>query len=127
MSKGLNKVILIGNVGAEPDCKDLGNGNMIAKLPLATNKQWKSKDGEKKEEVTWHSVVAFGRLAEIISSYVHKGGRLYVEGEIRTRKYEKDGREQYWTDIAADNILLLDAKEGSSAGRDAPPEDAIPF
>lgn len=105
----VNKVIILGNVGQDPEIRE---GNfMVAALSIATSRKWRDKAGETQSETEWHSVSAFGRLAEIISQYVRKGDPIYVEGRLRTRKYEKDGAERYVTEIIAEQIQLLRSKK----------------
>ena len=129
----VNKVILLGRVGTEPEAKQV-NGTTVSKISLATSENWKDKDGQKKEETTWHTVIAWRGLAEVIEKYVKKGDLLYVEGRIKTRTWEdKDGKKNYTTEIQADNIQMLggkkeEAKPESKLGRTtAPDDDSSPF
>jgi single-strand DNA-binding protein len=110
---GINKVILIGNIGKDPEVRYLENGNCIASVSLATSQKWKDKNGEAQERTEWHRVVFYQRLAEVVSEYVHKGSKLYVEGMLRTRSYDKDGVTHYVTDVIANQIQLLDGKSES--------------
>ena len=105
----VNKIILIGNLGNDPQIRvgDL----VIANLSLGTSRKWRDKDGNVQQETEWHRICAFGRLAEIIRDYTAKGDPLYVEGRLRTRKYEKDGAERYVTEIIAEQIQLLRSKK----------------
>ena len=111
----LNKVLLIGNVGAEPQIKTLASGNKVANITLATSERYKDRNGEQKEDTEWHSVQAFGKLADVVERFVHKGSLLYLDGKIRTRSYEADGRTMYRTEILADHIQMLDRRENRPA------------
>jgi single-strand DNA-binding protein len=117
----LNKVILIGRVGNDPEIRYTGNGEAIANLSLATSERWKDKNtGEQKEITEWHRVEAFGKLAEIIGQYVQKGALLYVEGQLRTRKWQdQNGQDRYTTGIRINEMKMLSKREGSgeSAGQ----------
>lgn len=120
----LNKVMLIGNLGADPDVRYLPNGGAVANLSLATSERWKDKQsGEMKEATQWHRVSCFGRLAEIASEYLHKGSKVFVEGSIQYRDYEKDGVKKYATDIKAFSLKMLDPK-GSGAPKPKPEPSA---
>lgn len=123
MARGINKVILIGNLGADPDMRSMPNGDPVANLSLATSESWSDKQtGEKREKTEWHRVVAFGRLAEIIGQYCRKGSKLYIEGRLQTRKYtDNHGVERYTTEIIANGIQMLDSK-GDSSGNYPPPQ-----
>lgn len=115
MSRGINKVILVGNVGAAPEIKTTQSGQQMAKFSLATSSTWKDKDGNPQEKTEWHRVVIFGKLSDIVAQYVHKGSKLYIEGSIKYGKYtDKDGIEKYSTDIVANDITMLDSKQPSS-------------
>ena len=119
MARGINKVILIGTCGADPETRYGANGNAITTLRLATNESWTDKaTGEKQERTEWHRVKLFGRTAEIASEYLRKGKSVYIEGKLRTEKYtDKDGIERYSTDIVGDEIQLLggaDPAQGES-------------
>lgn len=111
----LNKVLLIGNVGKDPEIKTFASGNKVANITLATTERYKDRNGEQKEETEWHSVQAFGKLADVVERFVHKGSLLYVDGKIRTRSYEADGRTMYRTEILADHIQMLDRRENRPA------------
>ena len=132
----VNKVILIGNVGRDPEVKYSADGNAIANLSLATSEQWKDKSGTKQEKTEWHRVSFFGKLAEIVGEYVKKGSQIYVEGRLQTRKWQdKDGQDRYTTEIVADRMQMLGGR--ASNGNDPTPvrapskfdslEDSIPF
>ncbi|MBL8492493.1 MAG: single-stranded DNA-binding protein [Rhodocyclaceae bacterium] len=119
----VNKVILIGNLGADPEVRYLPSGEAVANLRLATTDTWKDKDGNKQEATEWHRVSFFGRQAEVCGQYLKKGSQIYVEGSIRTRKYQdKDGQERYATDIRGDRMQMLGSRQGmGDASRDAGP------
>jgi single-strand DNA-binding protein len=114
MARGVNKVILIGNVGGDPEVRYLPSGNAVANITLATTDSWKDKQtGQPQERTEWHRVVFFGRLAEIVGEYVRKGSKLYVEGRLQTREWEKDGVKRYTTEIVVDiggQMQLLDSR-----------------
>lgn len=111
----LNKVTLIGNVGKDPEIKTFASGNKVANITLATTERYKDRNGEQKEDTEWHSVQAFGKLVDVVERFVHKGSLLYVDGKIRTRSYEADGRTIYRTEIVADHIQMLDRRENRPA------------
>ena len=111
----LNRVLLIGNVGKDPEIKTFASGNKVANITLATTERYKDRNGEQKEETEWHSVQAFGKLADVVERFVHKGSLLYLDGKIRTRSYEADGRTMYRTEILADHIQMLDRRENRPA------------
>lgn len=115
-SKGVNKVILIGNCGQDPEVKYMPNGNAVANVTLATSESWKDKNGgETQERTEWHRIVFFRRLAEIVGEYVKKGSKLYVEGKLQTRKWQdQSGQDRYTTEIVADQMQMLDSRGGSS-------------
>lgn len=114
----VNKVILIGNVGRDPETRYSPNGGAICNLSIATTRNWKDKaSGEKREETEWHRVVFYDRLAEIVGEYVRKGRALYVEGRLKTRKWQdKDGVEKYTTEIIAEEMQLLGSRDGGGGG-----------
>lgn len=109
MARGINKVILVGNLGADPEVRYTGGGTAIASLRIATSEQWTDKQsGQKQERTEWHRVKLFGRLAEIAGEYLKKGRQIYIEGSLRTDKYtDKDGIERYSTDIIASDLQML--------------------
>jgi single-strand DNA-binding protein len=124
MARGINKVILIGNIGGDPDVRYMPNGNAVTTLSLATSETWKDKQtGDKQERTEWHRVVCFNKLGEIAGEYVRKGTKLYVEGSLRTRKWQdQQGQDRYTTEIVASDIQMLDSKGGqSSSFSEAPP------
>jgi len=110
MARGINKVILVGNVGNAPEVRQTTEGNPIATLSLATSEAWKDKQtGEKQEKTEWHRVVFFRQLADIVGKYVRKGSKLYIEGSLRTRKWQdQQGIERYTTEIVANEMQMLD-------------------
>jgi len=116
-SRGVNKVILIGNLGADPEVRYMTNGDAWATVSIATSETWKDKNtGQPQERTEWHRVVFYRRLAEIVGEYLKKGSKVYVEGSLRTRQYEKEGVKHYATDIIADQMQMLDRVGESSAG-----------
>ncbi len=117
MSRGINKVILVGFLGNDPDVRYSQNGNAITTISVATNESWTDKNGEKQERTEWHRVKFFGKLAEIAGEYLQKGGQVYVEGKLQTTKYEKDGQDHYATDIIAHELQMLGKKEGDNNHR----------
>jgi len=111
MARGINKVILVGNLGQDPETRYMPSGGAVTNLSIATSESWKDKEtGEQKERTEWHRVVFFGRLAEIAGEYLKKGSKVYVEGQLRTRKWEKDGLERYSTEIVAKEMQMLDSR-----------------
>ncbi len=124
MARGVNKVILIGNVGGEPEVRYLPNGNAVANVTLATSDTWKDKQtGQQQERTEWHRVVFFGRLAEVVGEYVKKGSKMYIEGRLQTREWEKDGIKRYTTEIVVDiggQMQLLDGRPADSGNNQRP-------
>jgi len=113
MSRGINKVILMGNLGADPETRYTPSGTAITSIRIATSESWKDKQtGEQQERTEWHRVDFFGRLAEIAGEYLKKGRQVYVEGKLRTDEYEKDGVKRYSTKIVADEMQMLGGKDG---------------
>ncbi len=135
MSKrGVNKVVLIGNVGKDPDIKATNNGSTIANISVATSESWKDKStGQQQERTEWHRVVFFGRLAEIVRDYLKQGSKVYIEGSIRTRKWQdQSGQDRYTTEIVASEMQMLDSRENveispSVARNQQVEDDDIPF
>lgn len=120
----VNKVILIGNLGADPDTRYLPSGDAVANVNVATTEKWKNKDGEQQEHTEWHRVAFFGKLAEIAAQYLKKGSPVYVEGRIRTNKYtDKDGNERYSTQIIVDRMQMFGSKQDAPA-KDGPDKPA---
>ena len=114
----VNKVIIVGNLGRDPEVRYTPNGNAVCNVSVATTRQWKSKDsGEKQEETEWHRVVFYDRLAEIAGEYLKKGRSVYVEGRLKTRKWQdKEGKDQYTTEIIAMEMQMLGSREGAGGG-----------
>lgn len=116
-SRGINKVILVGNVGQDPETRYMPNGGAVTNLSLATSETWKDKNtGEQQERTEWHRVVFYQRLAEIVAEYVKKGSKLYVEGRLQTRSWEQDGVKRYSTEIIANDMQMLDSRSGGGDG-----------
>ncbi|HQZ62184.1 MAG TPA: single-stranded DNA-binding protein, partial [Dokdonella sp.] len=118
MARGVNKVILVGNLGADPEVKYTAGGTAVCTLSVATSESWKDKQtGEQQERTEWHRVKMFGRLAEIAGEYLKKGRQVYVEGSIRTEKYtDKEGIQRYSTDIIGNEMQMLGGNEGGGSG-----------
>ena len=118
MARGINKVILVGNIGNDPEVRYTGNGSAVANISLATSDSWKDKTtGEAVERTEWHKVVFFNRLAEIVNEYVKKGSKLYIEGSLKTRKWQdQTGNDRYTTEIVANEMQMLDSRGGGSGG-----------
>jgi len=117
ISRGVNKVILIGNLGKDPEVKHLESGTVLAKFSLATTEAYKNKNNEKVTNTEWHNIVFFGPQAEIIEKYVKKGDALYIEGRIRTRSYDdKDGNKKYITEILGNNMQMLGGGKSEGSG-----------
>ena len=117
----VNRVFIIGNLGQDPETRYLPSGDAVANISVATNEKWKDKSGEEQEHVEWHRVAFFGKLAEIVGEYLHKGSSVYVEGKIRTRKWQdKDGNDKYSTEIIADRMQMLSGKRDGSRAEDRP-------
>ena len=115
MARGVNKVILVGNVGGDPEVRYMPSGGAVTNLTLATSESWKDKHtGQPQERTEWHRVVFFNRLAEIAGEYVRKGSKLYVEGALRTRQWEQDGVKRYTTEIVASEMQMLDSRQGAA-------------
>ena len=118
----VNKVILIGNLGRDPEVRYMPDGGAITNISIATTENWKDKNGEKQEKTEWHRVAFFGKLAEIAGEYLKKGSQVYVEGRLQTRKWQdKDGNDKYTTEIVADRMQMLGSRQGmGGGGGDAP-------
>ncbi|MFC4765203.1 single-stranded DNA-binding protein [Dyella koreensis] len=118
MARGINKVIIVGNLGADPETRYTGSGTAITNLRIATSEQWTDKQtGEKQDRTEWHRVVLFGKLGEIAGEYLKKGRQVYIEGSLRTSKYtDKDGVERYTTDIIGNEMQMLGGGEGGGSG-----------
>jgi len=116
----VNKVILLGNLGRDPETRYTTGGDAVTNLNIATSEQWKDKSGEKQERTEWHRVVLFGRQAEVAGEYLKKGRSVYIEGRLQTRKYtDKDGVEKYSTEIVADRMQLIGSGRDAGSGGDA--------
>lgn len=132
----VNKVIILGNIGKDPEMRYLPNGDAVANITVATTESWKNKDGEKQEKTEWHRISFFKKLAEVVGEYLKKGDPIYVEGKIQTRKWQdKEGQDRYTTEIIADSMQMLKSRV---AGEPAPQRrqpakaaadetDSIPF
>ena len=118
MARGVNKVILIGNLGADPETRAMPSGTTVANLRLATSESWRDKQtGEQQERTEWHRVALFGRLAEVAGEYLRKGSKVYIEGSLRTRKWtDKQGNERYSTEIVGNDMQMLDGRGGQGSG-----------
>ena len=118
MARGINKVILIGNLGADPETRAMPSGMTVANIRVATSENWKDKQsGEQKERTEWHHVAMFGRLGEIAGEYLKKGSKVYIEGSLRTRKWQdKQGNDRYTTEIVANEMQMLDSRGGGMSG-----------
>lgn len=130
MSKGINKVILIGNLGNDPEIRYTPAGEAVANFNIATSEAWTDKQGQKQDRTEWHKVVAFGRQAEIAGEYLKKGSKIYIEGSLHTRKWtDKNQVERYTTEIKAKEFLMLDGRQKEEANiyNPSPYADDVPF
>lgn len=118
MARGVNKVILVGNCGQDPETKYMPSGNAVTNVSIATSEQWKDKQtGQPQERTEWHRVVFFNRLGEIAGEYLRKGSKVYVEGSLRTRKWQdQSGQDRYTTEIVASEMQMLDSRQGAGGG-----------
>ncbi len=118
MARGVNKVIVVGNLGNDPETRYMPSGSAVTNMTVATNESWKDKQtGEQKERTEWHRVAMFGRLAEIAAEYLRKGSQVYIEGKLRTRKWQgQDGQDRYTTEIIADEMQMLGGRGGAGGG-----------
>ena len=124
----VNKVILIGRLGKDPEVRYTPDGAMVTNFNLATDEQWKDKDGEKIQKTEWHKIVTFGKLAEICGNYLVKGKLVFIEGRIQTRSWEdKDGNKRFTTEIIAANMQMLDSKGQNKASESSSDSDAASF
>ncbi len=122
----VNKVILVGNLGRDPEVRYMPSGDAVANITIATTETWKDKAGEKQEQTEWHRVAMFGKTAEIAGEYLKKGSQVYIEGRLQTRKWtDKEGQERYTTEIRADRMQMLGSRSGGS-DRMPPPDDEPP-
>jgi single-strand DNA-binding protein len=124
-SRGINKVILVGNLGADPETRFLPSGGSVTNVRIATSESWKDKQtGQQQERTEWHRVVFFNRLAEIAGEYLRKGSKVYIEGALRTRKWQgNDGQDRYSTEIVASEMQMLDSRGGGAGGAGGDPYD----
>lgn len=140
MAKSLNKVLLIGNLGKDPELRYTGSGVAVATFTIATNESWKDQDGNLQERTEWHNIVAWRKLAEICGEWLKKGKKVYVEGRIQTRSYDdkNTGQKRYITEVVADNMIMLDSRPSAEtpsspasqyedAGQSGAKDDDLPF
>ena len=121
---GVNKVIIVGNLGKDPEVRHLENGATVANFPVATSETYKDRNtGEKREQTEWHNIVLWRGLAEVAEKYLHKGDQVYIEGKLRTRSWEKDGITRYTTEVVGDNMTMLGSRSGGG-GNTPPPSTA---
>ena len=121
MARGINKVILVGNLGRDPETRYMPSGGAVTNVSIATSKGWKDKDsGEQKERTEWHRIVFFNKLAEIAGEYLKRGSKVYIEGELRTRDWEKDGQKHYTTEVVASEMQMLDSRGEMGVGGPSP-------
>ncbi len=133
---GVNKVIIVGRLGQDPEIKYLENGNAVTNFSVATSEKW-TKDGQVNEKTEWHRVVAFGKLAEICAKYLHKGKEVFLEGKLQTRSWEQDGVKRYSTEIVVNNMQMLGSKDDNDqqtnrqpiqkAAQPEPSQEPLPF
>ncbi len=118
MARGINKVILVGNLGKDPETRYMPSGKAVTNFSIATSESWKDKQtGEQKEQTEWHNIVMYDRLAEIAAEYLRKGSQVYVEGRLRTRKWQdKEGRDRYTTEIISNEMQMLGSRGGGGGG-----------
>ena len=128
MARGVNKVILIGNLGKDPEVRYMPSGGAVTNVTIATSESWKDKQsGEQQERTEWHNVVFFNRLAEIAGEYLKKGSKVYVEGSLRTRKWQdKEGKDRYTTEIVAGEMQMLDSRGAGGGGAQRNPGSSFP-
>ena len=117
MARGINKVILVGKLGRDPETRYMPSGGAVTNVSIATSKSWRDRDsGEQKERTEWHRIVFFNRLAEIANEYLKRGSKVYVEGELRTREWEREGQKHYTTEIVANEMQMLDSRGEGGMG-----------
>lgn len=127
MARGVNKVILVGNLGGNPETRHLPSGSAVTNMSIATSETWTDKQtGQKQERTEWHRVSMFGRLAEVASEYLRKGSKVYIEGALRTSQYEKNGETRYSTEIIARDMQMLDSRNGDQPAPQQPMEPHAP-
>jgi len=117
MSRSLNKVMLIGNVGSDPEIRATSSGNRVAKLSVATNRTWSDRSGQQQEKTEWHRLTFFGRLVDIVEQWVKKGDRLYVEGRVEYSQTEGENGPRYWTDIVVTEMVMLGSTSGGGGSQ----------
>lgn len=116
---GINKVIIVGNLGKDPEIRHTPSGQAVANFSIATSESWNDKEGQKQEKTEWHRIVVWGKLAELCSKYLSKGRQCYLEGKLQTRAWDdKDGNKRYTTEVVANTVQFLGGSAGASAGRD---------
>lgn len=126
--RGVNKVILVGNLGRDPEVRYTRDGTPVANLNLATTETWNDAQGQRQERTEWHRVVAFGKVAEIAKEYLSKGRQVYIEGKLQTRSWDdKDGNKRYTTEVRVDQMVMLGGRGGDGGGRDTGPSDRGDF
>ena len=117
----VNKVVLVGRLGKDPEIRAMPNGKSVANFSVATSRQWKNQNGEKQEETEWSNIVAYDKLADIIGKYLRKGSQVYLEGRLQTRRWQdKEGKDRYTTEIIASEMQMLDGKKDSGGSSEAP-------
>jgi single-strand DNA-binding protein len=126
MAYGLNKVMLIGNLGRDPEMRMTQSGVPVTTFSIATNESYRGQDGNIVDKVEWHNIVAWRKPAEILNEYLKKGSKVYIEGKLQTRNYEKEGQRHYITEIVVDDFMFLDAREGGGSGGGAPAQADAP-
>lgn len=117
---GVNKVILIGRLGRDPELRFTPAGKAVANFTMATSETWKDDSGEKQERTEWHRIVIWGKLAEVANKYLSKGSQVYIEGKLQTRDWEKDGQKHYSTEVVANSLVMLDGKGNSGDSSESP-------
>lgn len=122
----VNKVILLGNLGKDPEVRFMPNGDPVCNFSIATTENWKDKSGVKQEKTEWHNIVMYRKLAEIAGEYLKKGSSIYIEGRLQTRSWEKDGVTRYSTEIVADSMQMLGSKQDAASTSSAPKQNARP-
>ena len=129
MGRGLNKVMVIGNLGGDPELRHTPSGRPVANFSMASSRRWTTAEGEQRDETEWFNVVAWGGLAETCNQYLHKGSRVYIEGRLQTRSWEdQEGQQRFRTEVVAQQMIMLDARRGAQdTERDEADLDDIPF
>jgi single-strand DNA-binding protein len=127
MAKGINKVIIVGNLGQDPEVRYMPNGNAVANITVATSESWKDQQGQQQERTEWHRIVLYKRLAEIAGQYLRKGSKVYLEGRLRTREWQdQQGQKRYTTEIACNELQMLDGKPSGGWGQPSGPANNQP-